>query len=380
MHDRIAHIIPTHERPAVAQRLMDSILWQWPEASVYVCDDSREVHSYEGATVVPAEAYDIGLSAKRNRLVNATEEPYLMLWDDDYVATPDTDLWRFYELLEARPELGIVGGEWLLGGQRQIWFTGRVDAEGPMKRHRPPESPPDRLETEQGLIRYHEVDFVPNWLMARRETLEMVPWDEELKLQEHIEFFCRMAAVRAQHVGADTEAGRRAHQWRERYEARARGETLHEADGGRRLVSCLSTFRNQRELEHLEDGVAHREDWIEVRAGYADELEGKGLARGLTEMEDTRPFPLPENPPPGEDGHAPMGVALVTQTTCIHDRDHQASAAFSENRGRDKFWSLQHQKLGCSETDMVQWGSYPYEEPAFTCTSLGELPSKIRLN
>lgn len=379
MHDDIAHIIPTHERPAVAQRLVDSILWQWPEASVYVCDDSRTPTTYDDATTVPAQAYDIGLSAKRNALVAATSEPYLMLWDDDYVATPDTELWRFYELLEAREEIGVVGGEWLLGKQRQIWFTGRVDAEGPIKRHRPPQEPPSRLETSRGLIRYHDVDFVPNWLMARRETLEMAPWDEELKLQEHIEFFCRMAAIRAQHGSDDTDAGRRAQQWRERYEARAQGETLHEAKGGKRLVYCLATFRNQRELEHV-GGVAHRGDWIEVRAGYAEDLEEKGLARGLTEMEDTRPFPLPDNPPPGESGHAPMGVALVTGTTCIHDRDHQASAAFSENRGRDKFWSLQHQKLGCSETDMVQWGSYPYDEPTFECCTLADLPSKIRLN
>lgn len=364
MHDQIAHIIPTHERPAMCQRLVDSILRQWPEARVYVCDDSKKPQTYDGATDVPATAYDIGLSAKRNLLVEATTEPYVMLWDDDYIAYEGTDLAPFWAVLQKRDHIGIVGGEWLLGDQRRIWFAGDVTPDGPVKRHRPPEGPPESLDHEGETYRFHECDFVPNWFLARRETLELVPWDPELKLQEHIEYFCRMAAVRAQHGGDSREEA-----WRERYEARAQGESLYEPESDKRLVYCHCKFSNERELAHLKNHTAEKGDWIEVRPQYADQLEEKGLVSRLTEMTDTRPFPLPDNPPPESDEHVPLGVALAVDTTCVHDRDHDVNEDYKANRRRDKFWTLQHQKLGCQQSDMVQWSEYPHGEADFPSPS-----------
>lgn len=364
MHDQIAHILPTHERPAMCQRLVDSILRQWPEARVYVCDDSKSPSTYDGATDVQATAYDIGLSAKRNLLVEASDEPYLMLWDDDYIAYEATDLMPFWAVLQKREDIGIVGGEWLLGGRRRIWFAGEVTPDGPVKRHRPPQGSPESLRYDGETYRFHECDFVPNWLMARRETLELVPWDEELKLQEHIEYFCRMAAIRAQHGGAPREEA-----WRERYQARARGEAMYEAAGDRRLVYAHCTFSNARKLSHLEGHTAKKGQWIEVAPGYADQLEEKGLVSSLTEMTDTRPFPLPDNAPPGSGEHVPVGVALAVETTCVHDRDHDVNEDYNESRTRDKFWRLQHQKLGCQQSDMVQWSDYPHGEPDFPTPS-----------
>ena len=366
MHDQIAHIIPTHERPAVCQRLVDSTLRQWPEARVYVCDDSRSPSTYDGATDVPAEAYDIGLSAKRNKLVQATEEPFLMLWDDDYIAYDGTSLWPFWAVLHGRDDIGIVGGEWLFAdgergeAERRIWFTGRAWPDGPIRRHRPPKGAPRTIETGHGPIYYHEVDFVPNWFMARRETLELVPWDEQLKLQEHIEFFCRLAAVRAQH-----DSDERSQAWRDRYRTRAEGNSLHEVNGGSRLVYTLASFRNERHLSDRRGAQVDSGEWVEVPVGYAQTLQEKGLAKPLTAMEDVRPFPLPDNDPPESDDHIPTGVALAPGTTCVHDRDHQSTAAYEQSRSRQKFWSLQHQKLGCSELDLVQWGDYPHDEPDF---------------
>jgi hypothetical protein len=356
MVGQIAHIIPTIGRPAVCQRLVDSIRERWPEANVYVCDDSREPHSYDGATDVPSGAYDIGLSAKRNRLVQATSEPLLMLWDDDYIAYEGTSLEPFRRVLEERSDIGIVGAEWAfgVGANRSSWFTGRAVPDGPIRRHRPPEGPPEVVETSGDPVRYHEVDFVPNWFLARRETLRATPWDEELKLQEHAEFFTRLAAAR-QKTARDKA-------WRRRYAARTSGE--REAPAGDRVaVYCLATFVNERELDHLDQSKANRGDWVEVRPEYAEVLVEKGLAATLPEMQDTRPFPPPDRLPDVDVRDVPLGVALTPDTTCLHARDHEATEAYEEKRGRDKFWPLQRQKLGTVDEDLVQWSSYPHEAP-----------------
>lgn len=360
-HDQIAHIIPTHERPQMAQRLVDSINEQFPGARVYVCDDSASPSEYEGCENVASPAYDIGLSAKRNVLVEATDEPYVFVWDDDYIAYESTRLEPFWHVLREVEDIGIVGGEWLLNDSRTVWFTGNVDYKGPKKFHEPPQEI-KTVETEAGQIRYNPCDFVPNWFLADRRTLEVCPWDQQLKLQEHIEHFARLLAIRAEHY--PSERGRR---WRERYLARSKGKTVHrEPEGGMMYVYTLASFSNDKYLSNRPGNHVSRDEWIKVPTEYGEELLDLGLAQDGNDMEGTRPFPLPSVPPPGDENSIPLRVALIPDTTCIHDRDHRTSEQYMEQRRRQRFWDLQHQKMGCTNTDMRQWTEYPWVEFDYT--------------
>jgi len=366
--DEVAHIIPTHERPAVAQRLVDSILHFYPEARIYVCDDSRAPETYDGATDVPATAYDIGLSAKRNLLVQASTEPYVMLWDDDYVCTSNTDLRVFYELLQEVEGCGMVGAEWSLSQtqDRNVWFTGQLIPNGAEVKVRPPDGEPERIETPAGTLAYHEVDLLPNWFMAQRELLETVPWDEELKLNEHLEFFARLTAIRA-----DSTRGKR---WRERWEKLQNGEDLFRASqNGKAVVQAQASFSNKNHLEHIGGHVATG-DWIEVDSAYAEELIDLGLALPMTALKDTRPFPLPEGTVDVD-----MKCVLTPNTTAQHLRSEgRVSDTYSEQRfRRDQFMPLQKAKLGVRRRDLVQWSRYPGPSPDFEDPdpSLLELPT-----
>jgi hypothetical protein len=332
-----------------------------PESHVYVCDDSRRPYRYEGATNVPATAYDIGLSAKRNLLVDATDESYIMLHDDDYVMMEETDLSVLWDLLHAFDDVGIVcaeraekrGKDWHAKG----WFTGRLWPQGSLRYHRPPEGRYDTVTVKGRTLRYHRVDFGMNWFLADRETLELVPFDEELKLQEHAEFFARLAAVRAEH-----DPDERSAKWRERYQEREYGapQKLEPDSEGKVMVYARRSFSNRKHLSHLPGSMAHRGNWYRIDYEYAKDLLDMGHVASPVEMHDARPFPLPSNAGPSEDGHVPCGVLLALDTICVHDP--QGSPTYNGMRRRDEFWSLKHQKLGTNERDMVQWNDYPYGE------------------
>jgi hypothetical protein len=355
MREELCHIIPTHERPDVCQRLINSIHKYYPDHSIYVCDDSRQPHKYEHAKNVIAPAYDIGLSAKRNLLVQKSEEPYIFLWDDDYLVTEDTNLEVFWKLLHKLDDVGIVGGEWIRSnGRRDVWFTGDMWVEGPIEYHRPPEDI-NIVDTSIGEIRYHDVMFCPNWFIADRRTVESIYWDEELKLQEHSEFFARLAATRSL-VGKGSEKD---DIWLERYRNRQGGDDSLKVDSnGRVEVYTLSTFRNRDKLSHV-DGMVSSNEWVRVDLDYAKDLEKKGLAYTRKSMDTARPFPIKTV---GQD--VPLGVAITPDTTCYHIRwgENSKTESYNKNRFRNDFWPIQHQKLGTTDIDLVQWNSYPYKE------------------
>lgn len=355
VNTKVAHIIPTHERPGVCQRLVNSINDRWDNARVYVCDDSENPARYEGAVNVIAPAYDIGLSAKRNRLVQKSDEPYIFLWDDDYIATEDTSLEMFMHTLNALEDVGIVGGEWMLGGgNRSVWFTGNFWVEGPIQKHRPPDEP-KFVDTEMGKVRYHDVMFTPNWFLAERETIESIYWDERLKLQEHTEFFARMAAARAKR-GSDREYD---NIWLERYEERSDGtEDVIVDENGMVEVYSLATFKNATKLQHL-GGMVRAHTWVKLDEDYARELAQKGFVHTRKEMTDARPFYVPD-----VDSSVNLEVVFIPDTTCWHLRWDEGStnAIYDENRSRDEFMPYQRQKMGTEDTEFIQWSNYKYED------------------
>jgi len=348
----IAHIIPTFERPAFAKRLINSIREFYPDATILVCDDSREETYYKNAVNIPANAYDIGLSAKRNQLVDSVEEPYTMVWDDDYVCYEDSHIEWFYELLTGVDGLGIVGGNWRYPEQekRDSWFTGMVSAHGPIRKHIPPQDKPHKYKG----LRYHLVDFTPNWFLARTDILKLIPWDEQLKLQEHIEHFCRIKAI----AGFYSD---KTNVWTERYQKRSEGVNTHVVGkNGKVNVYALSTFRNK---QYIDGELARKGNWYKVDKDYAEELEQKGLVTMNPLTDIVRPFGIPPLP---TDTANNLGVALLPDTTCLHMRfEGYENKYYMKHRTRD-FHKLKDQKTGTVDVEYRQWGSYPYGEPQWS--------------
>jgi glycosyltransferase involved in cell wall biosynthesis len=173
-------IIKTFERPHTVQRLVDSIRVYYPDVRILVGDDSREPQEVAGAELL-ALPYDVGLSAGRNRLVDAVRTPYTMLLDDDFIFTEQTRI----ELLRVAIDAGFDIASGRVGGGE---YHGMLLRRGPTLHYLFKQ----KRRVHNGLPVY---DMTWNFFLARTEALRTVRWDEALKLAEHSDFFLRAMEV-----------------------------------------------------------------------------------------------------------------------------------------------------------------------------------------
>jgi hypothetical protein len=259
-----------------------------------------------------------------------------------------------YQSLKDLDGYGIIGGEWSFGnGNREVWFTGDFWVNGLIQKHRPPSSKPKKVKTEEGHLLYHDVMFTPNWFIARRDTLESIYWDERLKLQEHSEFFARMAAVRAKRNEGYKEKDQI---WLDRFERRSDGNVEQKTNSNGRIeVYSVATFRNETKLNHV-GGVVSKGSWVYLDPEYARELEEKGLVFTRKGMNLARPFPVPD-----VDERVPLKVAFTPSVSCMHLRKQSGGKKYDKNRKKDIFWTIQKEKMGTEDLDLKQWSNYPFE-------------------
>lgn len=225
MLDNVTILIKTFERPGALTRLLDSIENRYPQCPVLICDDSREpirdrVLGRYGAQVdaYTTLPFDSGLSAGRNALLKRVETEYFVLNDDDFVYGPQADLqWMHNQMVAGEVEL--LGGVYLepetvdcstlpkaslkdtirsaynaarilcqsaVGSAYAVNdFHGQIDVDD--------ESVTLRLDESPGASPYRQCDFTSNFFMARTSAVrsKVGGWNEELKMQEHWEFYYR---------------------------------------------------------------------------------------------------------------------------------------------------------------------------------------------
>jgi hypothetical protein len=182
--------IKTFERPHHLRRLLLSIRQYYPDVPILVVDDSKcpQPVQVPGVKVVTMP-YDIGLSAGRNKLVHEVVSDRLVMLDDDFVFTAATKLEVLSEIMDTFSDIDIVGGHVHNVPRHEFVFHGTIadNAKGRLMLLRK-----QVLERRPGL---DVVEVIPNFFMARTERLRLVPWDPELKLSEHLDFFIRARGV-----------------------------------------------------------------------------------------------------------------------------------------------------------------------------------------
>jgi len=195
--------------------LLRSIRSVYPDVRVVVANDAAGVvlaalpwFSADPHTEELRLPADVGISAGRNALVDATSTPYLLLVDDDHVFDEQTDL---AALLRAAD----TGGGWDVVGVRvrnlpgmaqmeahlnAVDARGRVDAV-PIPRYVANVTRlaartltlcvwnENRGPSVAGLTVPLRVDVVHNALLGRVAALRASPWRPALALNEHMTFF-----------------------------------------------------------------------------------------------------------------------------------------------------------------------------------------------
>ena len=203
--EQVTAIVKTLERPRSLQKLIHSIRRYYPQMTVLVGDDSSSTCLVPDIECLRLPT-DCGASAGRNRLLEHVKTPYFLQLDDDFCFTDHTQIEILVNLL-LREEIDLAAGEvinckrhlGLFTKRRRSRFHGVMTLQ---QRH---------LTIER---RYHAecnsfglCDIVPQLFVARLDkVLSMGGWDEELKTQEHEEFFVRAQrqGLRVAHVPAVT--------------------------------------------------------------------------------------------------------------------------------------------------------------------------------
>jgi GT2 family glycosyltransferase len=184
----IAICIPTFERPESCQRAVDSIRQFYPDVPVYIADDSRKPGEFEGA-VTYHYPFDIGVSAKRNWLIERSTEKYLFLMDDDQVFRQKNTLEVLFDTLKTT-DIHICGTELIEHGNF-LDYHGDINIIDQILHYVPHKC----IGKDCGIVknrygrRFHDVQIIPNVFLAKREVFDKVRWDNRKKLAEHTDFF-----------------------------------------------------------------------------------------------------------------------------------------------------------------------------------------------
>jgi GT2 family glycosyltransferase len=186
----VTAVIKTFERPDSLDRLIRSLRRYYPAMRIVVADDSLNPRPRRDVQYVRLTP-DTGVGAGRNALLRLVQTPYFLTLDDDYELIDDSRIERLAEIV-AGGEAAIAAGD-CLRCKRKFF---RI-------KHRPQpyfgtmEIGDGRLTLTRGYHRaqedYFVCDIVPQFFVADTAAIQAIGgWDDELKTNDHQEFFVRV--------------------------------------------------------------------------------------------------------------------------------------------------------------------------------------------
>ena len=178
--------ITSFNRPHLLEGLIASILKRYPAAHIVVADNGHLSARLPASTRILKLPFDCGLSAARNALIDALETKYLLVLEDDFQFTDETNVGRLRAVLEHDPEVGCVGGS--IRGKYYRVSAYSMDFE-PFRDVLYVREATHRLRSTPHGVTYRLCDMVWNFALFRREMLAEHRWIDKLKVGEHTPFF-----------------------------------------------------------------------------------------------------------------------------------------------------------------------------------------------
>jgi len=204
LHELVSFIIKAHERKESLEFLVSSLRCYYPLVQILIADDGSfpawEAKSHKDSNIHHYRlAYDLGLSASRNYLVDRVSTKYFITLDDDFVFTNRTTIEFFVQVMENSNQawieesnrLDIVAGSLYTDENPYYDYAGLIEVDS------------DRnFRLISGMHGHWEdidylaaqcklVDIVANFFVAKTTRVQRLQWDPELKLGEHQDFFLR---------------------------------------------------------------------------------------------------------------------------------------------------------------------------------------------
>ncbi|XP_028321055.1 beta-1,4 N-acetylgalactosaminyltransferase 2-like [Gouania willdenowi] len=167
--------------------MVESVRTFYPKIHIVIADDNIRTETIPGRNIEqfympPAKGWFAG----RNLAVSQVNTKYFMWVDDDYLFTEKTKIEKFVEVLEANPELDMVGGS--VGGNRwdfTFLYNEGDDEEGGcmyLKFH-------TQFHPLPGYPNCSLVNGVVNFFLARTDAVRSIGFDPVIKRVGHPELF-----------------------------------------------------------------------------------------------------------------------------------------------------------------------------------------------
>ncbi|XP_029946291.1 beta-1,4 N-acetylgalactosaminyltransferase 2-like [Salarias fasciatus] len=167
--------------------LLASIRQFYPDITVIIADDSLEPERISGKNIQqyimpPAQGWFAG----RNLAVSQVVTKYFLWVDDDFIFTQNTKIEEFVKVMEAVPELDVVGGS--VEGNRfyfSILYEEGDEVEGGCMIRKSG----GKFHPLPGFLNCSFADGVVNFFLARTDAVRRVGFDPQLQRVAHSEFF-----------------------------------------------------------------------------------------------------------------------------------------------------------------------------------------------
>jgi GT2 family glycosyltransferase len=185
MHD-ITFGITAFNRPQLLRELIESIRARYPHVRIVVADNGDQHAALPDDVEVIRLPFDCGLSRARNALIDHLKTEYLLVLEDDFQFTSETDVEPLRRVLDAAPDIGVVGGA-IRGSDGRVTCYA-LDIEVCRKTMRVREATHRKEVTPCG-VPYRLCDMVWNFALFRRAMLREHRWVDALKIGEHCPYF-----------------------------------------------------------------------------------------------------------------------------------------------------------------------------------------------
>jgi hypothetical protein len=193
-HGEITFMCKTLLRPGMLRQCLESLRVFYPKSPVLVADDSPKPYpevskAFDGVEHVCFE-HDIGIGTCLNHLMTLVKTPYVVLLEDDFVFTGQTDCPAWLPWLRDGHYDILGGAVYKMRSSMRQSFVGYLVKDKQARewsiRHLMP------MPFDGGPVK---VDITMNFFGARIEPLRRLGWDVDLKVCRHEDFFIRAQAM-----------------------------------------------------------------------------------------------------------------------------------------------------------------------------------------
>lgn len=186
-NENVTFAVKTFLRPRIMNRCLAGIRQTTFTGQVVVADDSdRYWSTADPAVQVVKLPFNVGISRGRNAALEQVKTKYVLFTDDDTVHTRASNWQKAYEYLEAHPDVDAVACTLIEVPSFRTHVYGSK-AETLYAKSADPVYEPGQL--------IHGLPFrlmTSNDFLARTESIRSIGgWDDELRLNEHRDFFSR---------------------------------------------------------------------------------------------------------------------------------------------------------------------------------------------